>query len=257
MKKWLIFLVLGLLFASTLALTLAKAEDAGNNETGLGDSNNTENNDTGRGNNGNGTQAQNQTQSQNETSNQGTVVNQTRTREQNRTNLTFTPWQKRNESECMEGCKCVGAVVSCETETGKTMTITVGRSGNIIVITVERTNATTEMEVEAETGESNETKLKLKLSNGEKKQLKILPDEASEKAREKLRIRECNSNNNCSLELVEDDQQLRYEVQVERHSKILALFKKKMQVRAEVDAETGEVEVKKPWWAFLATEPEE
>ena len=49
-----------------------------------------------------------------------------------------------------------------------------------------------------------------------------------------------------------------YEVQAQRHFRVLALFKTKAQVKAQVDAETGEIiQVKKPWWAFLSTEPEE
>ena len=39
-------------------------------------------------------------------------------------------------------------------------------------------------------------------------------------------------------------------------ARILGIFQAKMQVQAQVDAENGEViKVKKPWWAFLATEP--
>jgi len=51
--------------------------------------------------------------------------------------------------------------------------------------------------------------------------------------------------------------QFKYEMQAERHARILGLFKAKMQVRAEVDADTGEVKTFKPWWAFLASEKEE
>jgi len=39
---------------------------------------------------------------------------------------------------------------------------------------------------------------------------------------------------------------------------LLGMFTTKAQVRAEVDAETGEVtSVGKPWWSFLASQPAE
>jgi len=109
----------------------------------------------------------------------------------------------------------------------------------------------------------NKTKLKVKLSNGRNAEIKVMPNVASKKALERLRLKVCSEKNNCSIELKEvgkrnETKRLAYEVQVERHMRILGLFRKKAQVRAEVDAETGEIiRVKKPWWAFLATEPEE
>lgn len=247
MRNWLICLILGVLLISVLAFAMAKADNAGNgnqsnNQTD--DNNETEESD-------------NETDDDNDAGN-GAVVNRTRARIENRTNITFTSWKKRNESECMEGCKCVGAVVSCETETGKTMTITAGRSGNIIVITIDKTNVTTDLEVEVETDEENNTELNVKLGNGSKKKIKTMPDEAENAALERIRVRECSSENNCNLTLKEEKNKLKYELQLERHSKILAIFQKKMQVKTQVDAETGEVtNVAKPWWAFLATEPRE
>ena len=172
----------------------------------------------------------------------------------------FVPWQKRNDSECLEGCKCAGAVVSCETEDGKIMTITAGRSGKELIITIGKTNVTTELELEQET-ENNKSILRAKLSNGRKAEIKTMPDTASERALERLRLKVCSTDNNCTIVLKEvgsgEDKKVSYEVQIERHSRILGIFQKKMQVRADVDAETGEVSTHKPWWAFLAREPEE
>ncbi len=108
----------------------------------------------------------------------------------------------------------------------------------------------------------NKTKLNVQLSNGKNAEVKVMPDTASERALERLRLKVCSTDNNCSLELKEvgkgNETQLAYEVQVQRHSRILGIFSKKMQVRAEVSAENGEVlDVDKPWWAFLASEPAE
>jgi len=108
----------------------------------------------------------------------------------------------------------------------------------------------------------NRTRLKVKLSNGRNAELKIMPNVAAERALERLRLKVCSEENNCSLQLKEvgkgNETKLAYEVQVERHMRILGLFKTKAKVKAEVDAENGEViNVKKPWWAFLAYEPRE
>jgi hypothetical protein len=194
-----------------------------------------------------------------ESGNGGTQVTKTKVR--NRTGVKFVPWQKRNESECLEGCKCVGAVMSCPIEGGgKTMTIQAGRSGNVITITIDKTEVNTSLELETGSDGENDTDVYAKTSDGRKVKLKVMPDAASERARERLRLKLCGEDNNCSIELKEvgKDKQVAYELQAERHSKLLGLFRKKMQVKAQVNAETGEIiRVKKPWWAFLATEPEE
>ncbi len=146
------------------------------------------------------------------------------------------------------------------------MTIEAGRSGNIITITKEKVEANTTLEIEQENEQDeqgkNKTKLKAKLSNGRKAEIKVMPDVASERALERLRLRVCSGENNCTIELKEvgkgEETQLAYELQAERHSRILYIFRKKMQVKGWVDAETGEViKTGKPWWAFLAYEPGE
>ena len=110
--------------------------------------------------------------------------------------------------------------------------------------------------------EGNETKLQVKLSNGRNAEIKIMPSTASERALERLRLKVCNESNNCTIQLKEvgsgNETRAAYEVQLERHSRILGIFAAKMHVETEVDAENGEVlRERKPWWAFLATEPAE
>jgi hypothetical protein len=254
MKNAILILVLAILIVSSLALVYAaeiERQQQCNGACGDGDSGNsvTSGDDSEN-------EQENQTQEQNKSQNKTKVE---------KGSLTFTPYQKRNESECLEGCKCVGAVVSCPTADGKIMTIEAGRSGNIITIIVNKTevNTTLEIEIENETeAGKNKTKLKVKLSDGSKREIKIMPDTASETALERLRLRVCSSENNCTIELKEvpvgNNKTLAYEVQVQRHMRILALFQAKAQVRAEISAENGEIiVVKKPWWAFLALEPEE
>jgi hypothetical protein len=113
----------------------------------------------------------------------------------------------------------------------------------------------------------NRTRLKVALSNGRNAEIKIMPNVASEVALERLRLRNCIAEENCTIELKEVNasreingtrQRLAYELQTKRESRIFGLFKAKMQVRAQVDAENGDViAVKKPWWAFLARESKE
>jgi hypothetical protein len=110
--------------------------------------------------------------------------------------------------------------------------------------------------------DQNRTRLYTKLSNGKNTEIKVMPDSASENALARLRLKVCSEDNNCSLELKEvgegERARFAYEINTNRKSKVLGLFSGEMQVRAQVDAETGEViDVNKPWWAFLASEPKE
>ena len=108
----------------------------------------------------------------------------------------------------------------------------------------------------------NQTKLKVHLSNGRNAEIKVMPDVASGTALARLRLKVCSEENNCTIELKEVGKEegvmAAYEVQVQRHFRVLGFFKTRAQVGAQVSAETGEVvSVKKPWWAFLASESEE
>jgi hypothetical protein len=109
---------------------------------------------------------------------------------------------------------------------------------------------------EDETGE----KLEIKLSNGRNAELKIMPETANEKALERLRLKVCSIENNCSIELKEtgtgENTRLIYEARAEKTYKILGLFKNKEEVTTEMDAESGEEikTTKNRWWNFLAKE---
>lgn len=106
------------------------------------------------------------------------------------------------------------------------------------------------------------TKLYAKLSNGEHAEIKVMPDAASETALQRLRLTQCDEEEGCQIQLKEvgvgNQVKMAYEVKTQRSSKVLGLFRATMEVHAQVDAETGEIiRVRKPWWAFLASEPEE
>lgn len=135
------------------------------------------------------------------------------------------------------------------------------KANNKIELKVGNSMAETSMKIMLEQ-DGEMTKLKTTLSNGKNAEIKVMPDAASEKALERLRLKVCSEENECSIELKEvgTGEQVKavYEIKTQRQSKIFGLFKAKMQVQAQVDAETGEViQIKKPWWAFLASEPAE
>ena len=71
-------------------------------------------------------------------------------------------------------------------------------------------------------------------------------------------IKNCNSENNCTIILKEvgknQTAKAVYEMQVEKKAKIFGIFKTKVQARVQIDAETGDTIVKKPWWAKLVNE---
>ena len=136
-------------------------------------------------------------------------------------------------------------------------TVQVQGEGDRIRLRVRDAEAHTELDVT-----SDGQKLMARLSNGRNAEIKVMPNAASETALQRLRLRTCTEDRNCSIELKQvgegEQARLAYEVQAQRQSKVFGLFNSKMQVRAQVDAENGEViRVRKPWWAFLATEPEE
>lgn len=116
--------------------------------------------------------------------------------------------------------------------------------------------AHTDLEIESNMTQ-NRTRLQVHLSNGRNAEIKIMPDTASERAIERLRLKVCNESNNCTIELKEvgqgNETRLNYELQAERYFRILGIFQAKAKVRAEINAENGDVSVKNPWWAFLAT----
>jgi len=122
--------------------------------------------------------------------------------------------------------------------------------------------AKSEMEIESEYDSNQKIKLTTQLSNGKKAEVKIMPDTASEKALERLRLKVCNSENGCSIELkevgkTESEKQLAYELKAQKEARLLGIFKTEMQVEAQINAETGEIiQTGKPWWAFLASESE-
>ena len=93
------------------------------------------------------------------------------------------------------------------------------------------------------------------LSNGKNAEIKIMPDQASQKALEKLKLKNCDES--CTLELKEvgknENMKLVYEMHTKEEKKLLGIFKAQLKANAKIDSETGEViSSGKSWWSFLA-----
>ncbi|MFA4960470.1 MAG: hypothetical protein WC548_02295 [Candidatus Pacearchaeota archaeon] len=130
---------------------------------------------------------------------------------------------------------------------------------NEIKLKVGNVEANSSLEIDQEQDNQNRTKLKINLSNGRNAEIKIMPNTASERAIERLQLKNCNPDNNCTIQLKEvgngNQTKVAYEIKAEKESRILGFIKTKMKVEAQVNAETGEViQTKKPWWAFVAVE---
>jgi hypothetical protein len=99
--------------------------------------------------------------------------------------------------------------------------------------------------------------MRVTLSNGRFAYIRILPETASVRAQQNLNA-SCQ-NNNCSIELKEvgseENKTIAYEVTVQKESRIFGLINKKMNIKADVDSQTGNViSVRRPWWSFVAVE---
>ncbi len=123
-----------------------------------------------------------------------------------------------------------------------------------------------EIESELEVKESDDSsQIIITKANGEIVIMDILPDEAIEIARRRLRFRNRFRNMNMSNLSVSLDEiqhknipRVVYNIQANQHGKFLGIFKLAMRVEAQVDPETGEIiEAKRPWWAFLVAVSED
>lgn len=130
-----------------------------------------------------------------------------------------------------------------------------GEKGKVIV--VGKIKAKTDIDlIEGEEGKGK--RLRAILSNGRFADVRVMPESASVVALKKLKAR-CEEDS-CKIELKEvgekDNVKLKYKIKTKKEGRLLFLFKLKMDVNSEVDAETGEVKISKPWWAFLVNEVE-
>jgi len=110
--------------------------------------------------------------------------------------------------------------------------------------------------------DSNGSQIRIMLSNGRNAEIKIMPIAASQRALERLRLKVCSEDNNCTIELKQISEgnktQIVYEARVHKIFRLFGFIKRNKEVITQIDAETGEeVLTKRPWWSFLASEKEE
>ena len=116
--------------------------------------------------------------------------------------------------------------------------------------------------IEIENNTSNESeKVRVSLSNGNKVQIRIMPETASQTALAHLRLTVCREENNCTIVLKEtgngNETHAVYEVKARKKVRFLGIFNTRLNVSADVDAQTGKVvRTYRPWWAFLTTNAE-
>jgi len=155
-------------------------------------------------------------------------------------------FEQRTGQECPDECICTGVVMKCELDGGgREMTVYAGRSGNIIV-QVKGVNMSTKVTLYHYNNKTygvfkgNKTKI-----------IKILPDGVKEKIRQRIRAR--LEAHNITL-----DENGIYQVQMRKRARLFFLIPVRERVRAQIDAETGEIiKIRNPWWGFLARDVKE
>ncbi len=109
---------------------------------------------------------------------------------------------------------------------------------------------------------NNSSRLRAMLSNGRNAEIKIMPEVASERAFQRLRLKRCNESENCTIELKEvgegNNTRAAYETKARKTFKIFGFIRNREEVRTVIDAETGEeIETRRPWWAWMASEKDQ
>lgn len=99
-------------------------------------------------------------------------------------------------------------------------------------------------------------RIRAKFSNGKQADIKVMPEVAAQKALRALSLHQCT--NNCSIVLKQigsgNSTKLVYQMKANVTAKIFGLFRDKINVRTQVDSETGQIISKnRPWWSFLAS----
>ena len=151
-----------------------------------------------------------------------------------------------NQTEVPENCTRTGSVMKCDISGGREMTVTAGRSGNVIV-----QSKGINMSTNVTLYKANNTFYGV-FRNNETKAINYLPDQVREKIREKLRV-------NLENETIELDEDGTYQMRAEKKARLFGLFRVRERVTAQINAETGEIiRTRTSWWGFLAAdEPSE
>ncbi len=149
--------------------------------------------------------------------------------------------------ECPMKCTCTGSVTKCQLNNGtKEMTVTAGKSGNIIV-QVKGENMSTNVTLY----KSEDGKLYGIFKGNVTRRIRMLPDQVKERIRERTRARIENEN----ITLNEDGN---YTYEAKKKARLFFIFPVRVAVKAEINSETGQAtDLKGKWWAFMAKDENE
>ncbi len=159
---------------------------------------------------------------------------------------------------CPDNCVCTGAGMKCTFANGsREMIIRAGSSGNTIV-QVKNVNMSTMVQLfKSEDGQV------FGVFRGNQTKKIILPDQASEVARQKLqeRIKE-NQRNRKRINFTDENITLNedgyYEIQGKKRARLFWIIPVKEKMHTQVDAETGSIiKQRYSWWGFLARDVRE
>lgn len=104
-----------------------------------------------------------------------------------------------------------------------------------------------EMEIETEfEAESMNEELKVKIK-GKEKSFGVAPDLAASIAYDAL------MSDNLTITLNGTNESVFYEVMSSKNGKFLWLFNSEVKIKARIDPETGNITIKKPWWAVFVS----
>lgn len=99
-----------------------------------------------------------------------------------------------------------------------------------------------ELEIEEESG-----KFKIKLSSGKQKDLDVEPELAKSIAFDKFK------GDRFNITINESNGSVTYEAVAFKNGKFLWLFNKEVVIKASIDSVSGNVTIKKPWWALFVS----
>jgi len=157
------------------------------------------------------------------------------------------------EFDCPENCICEDGMTTCPTTQQKPIEVEISTSEGSISISLEKVAKDTLSIKEGVTSVKTskklvikEKKLLMETSQGNK-EIKIMPSTVSETAINQLKLK------NYEIELKEIGKPV-YEVTGRKEVRFMGLFKVRMMVKSQINAETGSIEkTEKPWWSFLAS----
>lgn len=133
-----------------------------------------------------------------------------------------------------------------------------GKSMRLFKVNENGLEVKSELEISENESSDGSVRLRARLMDGSHRDIKVLPDRASEIAKARLRAKFSNGSLEIREIMHKNMPRAVYHLEGNSSGKFLGIFKSNMNVNIEIDAETGEViVVNKPWWAFIVKQDAE